>query len=159
MKKILIILFVVLTSLNVEAQETVKWHTDMNEAVKVSKKSKKPLFLFFTGSDWCGWCKRLQKEVLMTPEFAEWAKKNVVLVELDFPRKGEQSAEVKQQNAQLVQMFGVKGYPTIWITQAKKGKDDKINFTPLGSTGYVAGGPSKWLEAANTILANKEAKK
>lgn len=157
MKKLFLILFFVIGAMSAEAQE-LKWHTDMKEAIKVSNKTKKPLFLFFTGSDWCGWCIRLQKEVLKTPEFAAWAEKNVVLVELDFPRKTAQAVELKQQNAQLAQTFQVRGYPTVWIANASE-KDGKVNFTALGSSGYLAGGPSKWLENANTILANKTPKK
>jgi len=159
MKKFLLILVFALGCLGAEAQETLTWHTDMNEAMKVADKTKKPLFLFFTGSDWCGWCKRLQKEVFVTPEFTEWAKKNVVLVELDFPRRVAQTPEVKQQNAQIGQAFSVRGYPTVWITKAAKGKDGKVNFTPLGNTGYVAGGPTAWLDVANKILATTPPKK
>ena len=78
MKKVLFILFLTLGSLAVNAQEA-KWYTDMDEAMALSEKTKKPMLLFFTGSDWCGWCIRLQKEVLKTPEFAAWAKDNVIL--------------------------------------------------------------------------------
>jgi thioredoxin-related protein len=156
MKKILLILFLTLGSMAVNAQE-LEWHTNMDEAVKLSEKTKKPLLLFFTGSDWCGWCIRLQKEVLKTPEFAEWARKNVILVELDFPRKTPQTPELKQQNAELVKAFGVKGYPTVWITNATKDKEGKLSFQALGNTGYVAGGPAPWLDGANKILANKKA--
>lgn len=151
MKKIAITLFLVLGSLTIQAQE-VKWQTDMNEAMKISKKSKKPLFLFFTGSDWCGWCMRLQKEVFKTPEFEKWAKKNVVLVELDFPRKTAQDPAIQRQNAELQQTFAVQGYPTVWIVNASK-KDGKINLEKLGSTGYLAGGPTTWLANADQILA------
>lgn len=154
MKKIALMLFLVLGSVTVQAQE-LKWYTDVSEAMKVSQKSKKPMFLFFTGSDWCGWCMRLQKEVFKTPEFAKWADKNVVLVELDFPRKA-QDALVKQQNAQLAATFGIKGYPTVWFTDAEKTKDGKVNFKALGSSGYLAGGPSAWLENANAILATRK---
>jgi protein disulfide-isomerase len=118
-------------------------------------KTKKPLLLFFTGSDWCGWCIRLQNEVLKTPEFAAWAKQNVVLVELDFPRRTPQLPDIQQQNAELQQIFEVRGYPTVWLATPTK-KDGKINLDKLGSTGYVAGGPSKWLETANQILAAKK---
>ncbi|OYQ34380.1 thioredoxin family protein [Flavobacterium cyanobacteriorum] len=155
MKKLLLILFFVMGAITAGAQETLKWHTDMIEAMKVSEKTKKPMFLFFTGSDWCGWCKRLQKEVFTTPEFAAWAKANVVLVELDFPRSVAQTPEIKQQNAELQQVFRVNGYPTVWITTANKDKEGKVNFTPVGSIGYLAGGHPAWLEAANKILANK----
>jgi protein disulfide-isomerase len=154
MKKLVITLFLVLGSMTIEAQE-VTWHTDMNKATEISKKTKKPLLLFFTGSDWCGWCIRLQKEVLKTPEFAKWAKDNVVLVELDFPRRTPQSPEIVKQNAELQQTFGVRGYPTVWLVNSIK-KDGKTSLEQLGSTGYVAGGPSAWLAVADKILANKK---
>jgi protein disulfide-isomerase len=154
MKKLILTLFLVLGSLTIQAQE-LTWHTDMNKALEVSKKTKKPLLLFFTGSDWCGWCIRLQKEVLKTPEFAKWAKDNVVLVELDFPRRTAQQPEIQKQNMELQQALGVRGYPTVWFVNATK-KDGKINLEQIGSTGYVAGGPTAWLAGANQILANKK---
>lgn len=154
MKKLVIALFLILGSMTIQAQE-LTWHTDINKAMEVSKKSKKPLLLFFTGSDWCGWCIRLQKEVLKTPEFATWAKENVVLVELDFPRRTPQTPEIVKQNSEIQQMFAVRGYPTVWLVNASK-KDGKVNFEQLGSTGYVAGGPTAWLEVANQILKNKK---
>ncbi|HYD92088.1 MAG TPA: thioredoxin family protein [Flavobacterium sp.] len=156
MKKVLFILFLTLGSLAMNAQEA-KWYTDMDEAMALSEKTKKPMLLFFTGSDWCGWCIRLQKEVLKTPEFAAWAKDNVILVELDFPRKSAQSIELKQQNAGLAKAFSVRGYPTVWITRATKDSEGKVSFQALGKTGYVAGGPTAWLEGAKQILANKKA--
>jgi protein disulfide-isomerase len=156
MKKIAITLFLVLGSLTIQSQE-LTWQTDMNKALEISKKSKKPLFLFFTGSDWCGWCIRLQKEVFKTTEFAKWAKDNVILVELDFPRSTPQQPEIKKQNAELQQIFAVQGYPTVWFVRGSK-KDGKINLEKLGSTGYVAGGPTAWLTVADKILANKPTK-
>jgi protein disulfide-isomerase len=154
MKKLAITLFLILGSLTIQAQE-LTWQTDMKKAMEISKKTKKPLLLFFTGSDWCGWCMRLQNEVLKTPEFAKWADKNVVLVELDFPRRTPQLPEIQKQNAELQQTFQVQGYPTVWFVNASK-KDGKINLEKIGSTGYVAGGPSAWLAGADQILSNKK---
>jgi thioredoxin-related protein len=134
-----------------QAQE-LKWHTDVKEAIKVSNKEKKPLMMFFTGSDWCGWCIRLQNEVLKTPEFTKWAKKNVVLVELDYPRRTAQSEEIKKQNAELQQAFGVQGFPTVYFAKATANKEGKVNFEGLGSTGYVAGGPTAWLAVADPFV-------
>jgi thioredoxin-related protein len=155
MKKILITLFLVVGSMTMQAQDLV-WHNDVKKAMEVSKKTKKPLMLFFTGSDWCGWCMRLQKEVFKTPEFTKWAKDNVVLVELDFPRRTPQQPEIQQQNAQLQQTFQVQGYPTVWFVNATMNKDKQVNFDKLGSTGYVAGGPAPWLDGANKIIAPKK---
>ena len=152
MKKILVIAFLTLTTMSTQAQEGLTWHTDMTKATDLSIKENKPMFLFFTGSDWCGWCIRLQKEVFKTPEFVKWATDNVILVELDFPRKNEQTDAVKMQNAQLQQQLQVRGYPTVWFVSATKTAEAKVNLNALGSTGYVAGGPQVWLEGANKII-------
>lgn len=153
MKKVFIIVLVFMGSFGVQAQE-LKWETDINKAIAVSNKTKKPMLLFFTGSDWCGWCIRLQKEVLKTPEFKTWAAKNVVLVELDYPRSKPQSDIIKNQNNGLQQIFGIQGFPTVYFATAKV-KAGKPSYTGIGSTGYVAGGPSAWLEVANGILKTK----
>ena len=155
MKKILVIAFLTLTSMSMQAQEELTWHTDMSKATDISIKENKPMFLFFTGSDWCGWCIRLQKEVFKTPEFIKWAKDNVVLVELDFPRKNNQTEEIKLQNAQLQQQLQVRGYPTVWFVSAAKTADAKVNLNALGSSGYVAGGPKVWIDGANQIIQKK----
>lgn len=154
MKKVFLTLLVVLGSFAVQAQE-LKWETDINKAISVSNKSKKPMLLFFTGSDWCGWCIRLQKEVLKTPEFATWAKKNVVLVELDYPRSKPQTDQIKAQNNGLQQTFGIQGFPTVYFATAKVNAKKVPAFTAMGSTGYVAGGPKAWLDVANGILKTK----
>jgi thioredoxin-related protein len=152
MKKIVVLLFLVLTSISLHAQEELTWHTDLTKATDISIKENKPMFLFFTGSDWCGWCIRLQNEVFKTPEFIKWAKENVVLVELDFPRKKEQTEALRLQNAQLQQQLQVRGYPTVWFVSASKTAEAKVNLNALGSTGYVAGGPKVWIDGANQII-------
>ena len=150
MKKIIVALLLFVGSFAAEAQELV-WETNVTKAMAISNETQKPLLLFFTGSDWCGWCIRLQKEVLRTPEFAAWAKENVVLVELDYPRKAPQTADIKKQNNELQMAFGIQGFPTIILANAIT-KDGKVNFEGIGSTGYVAGGPSAWLAVANGFL-------
>jgi thioredoxin-related protein len=150
MKKIYIITLFLIGALATQAQE-LKWYTDVREAITVSNKEHKPMLMFFTGSDWCGWCIRLQNEVLKTDEFKKWASDNVVLVELDYPRRTPQTPELKTQNNELQQAFGIQGFPTIYFTSAET-KDGKVNFKGLGQTGYVAGGPSAWLTVANGIV-------
>lgn len=134
----------------VNAQDLV-WYTDVQKAIELSNKSKKPLMFFFTGSDWCGWCIKLQKEVFAKQEFKKWAYENVILLEIDFPRRSIQEDQLRNQNYQLQQAFQIRGYPTIWFTTAEN-NNGKINFNPFGSTGYVAGGADKWLEVAADIL-------
>jgi thioredoxin-related protein len=154
MKKIFLIALFLVGAFATQAQE-LKWYTDVREAITVSNKEQKPLLLFFTGSDWCGWCIRLQNEVLKTPEFKKWATDNVVLVELDYPRRTAQTPELKSQNNELQQAFGIQGFPTVFFTSAES-KDGKVNFKGLGQTGYVAGGPSAWLTVAEGIVHPKK---
>ncbi len=71
------------------------------------------VLLDFTGSDWCGWCIKLQKETFSKPEFQKFAAESLVLVELDFPRGKEQSEELKKQNQELAEKFGIQGFPTL----------------------------------------------
>ncbi|MBK6339438.1 MAG: thioredoxin family protein [Bacteroidetes bacterium] len=150
MKKIFTLLLVAFLAITSKAEELV-WHTDLMKATELAQKENKSIMLFFTGSDWCGWCKRLQKEVFFMDEFKTWANKNVILVELDFPRTKTLEASITAQNQQLQQMFEVRGYPTCWFVNSTV-KEGKINLEKLGSTGYVAGGPEAWIGSANTIL-------
>ena len=112
--------------------------------------------MFFTGSVWCGWCKRLVKEVFVKPEFKKWANNSVILVELDFPKRTKLPEATQKQNRELAQMFGVRGYPSIWFVNPKIEKEGRVNFNKLGSQGYVAGGPKAWIAGANNILSNKK---
>jgi len=153
MKKIFITLLLVVSAVTTQAQDGQKWYTDLNKAIEASRQEQKPLFLFFTGSDWCGWCMRLQSEVFKTPDFTAWAKDHAILVELDFPRRTPQPEEIKAQNNQLQEMFKVQGFPTVWFVKPSV-NDGKTNLEQLGSTGYLAGGPSAWIASANKILAN-----
>ena len=154
MKKIFLVVLFIVGAFTSQAQE-LKWYTDVKEAITVSNKENKPMLMFFTGSDWCGWCIRLQNEVLKTNEFQKWAKDNVILVELDYPRRTPQTPEIKNQNSELQQAFAIQGFPTIYFTSAES-KDGKVNFKGLGQTGYVAGGPSAWLAVAEGIVHPKK---
>ena len=135
----------------VVAQE-LTWHTDMTKASEIAIKENKPVMMFFTGSDWCGWCKRLQKEVFETLDFQTWAKDNVVLMELDFPRRTALDQATKVQNYQLQQIFKVSGYPTVFFVNPEKKPDGKMNLNSLGRTGYVRGGAQEWLTVANNFI-------
>lgn len=140
------------------------WYTDIMKANDVSAASNKPIFAFFTGSDWCGWCKKLQMDVFSKTAFIDWAKKNVILLELDFPRGKQLSPELAQQNAGLQQTFQVTGYPTIWLfSMAKDNTSGKYNINALGSLGYPQGAERgreevKFLSDANGLFAKKNVK-
>lgn len=141
-------------------QEELVWQTDIKKAQELSNSLNKPIFAFFTGSDWCGWCHRLQRNVFAKPEFKEWAKKNVVLLELDFPRNKQLAPELARQNAELQQTFQVQGFPTIWMFfLTKDTASNHLVISPLGSMGYPSGAePGKeevaFLAEANGYLKN-----
>jgi len=123
------------------------WMTDYNKALAMSKKTGKPILADFTGSDWCGWCIKLKQEVFSKPEFNAWAKKNVILLELDYPRKA-QPAALKAQNAKLAEKYQIQGYPTI-LFLGSKGQ-------VIGKYGYDRGGPSVWTANASKMLKGKK---
>ncbi len=111
MKK-LILTLLLLASVTARAELT--WLTDLDEAKKVATKENKKLLVDFTGSDWCGYCIKLHKEVFDTPEFEKFAK-DYVLVELDFPKRKEQPAAEKAKNQAAQKKYGVNGFPTVII--------------------------------------------
>lgn len=88
------------------------WITNYEQALEFSKEHERPILAFFTGSDWCGFCIRLKENVFTTDTFKDFAKENLILLELDFPREVEQSDELKAQNAALRERFEIRGFPT-----------------------------------------------
>jgi len=114
------------------------WLHDFEAAKKQAKQENKAIFINFTGSDWCGWCIKLEKEVFQKKEFKDFAKENLVLMEVDFPEKKKQSAEVRAQNKKLDKEFKIEGYPTLFLldTEGKKLTDD-IGYREGGAQAYV----------------------
>lgn len=95
------------------------WLTDYNQALAKAKAEKKLVLLDFTGSDWCPPCKNLHKNVLSTREFLDYAAKNLVLVEVDFPRQKQLPAEQRKANQALAERFNIRAYPTIVLLNAE----------------------------------------
>lgn len=156
MKTFSAIIVTLLLSVTAFAQEYTAsnegWLVNLNEAYEQQEKTGKPIMANFTGSDWCGWCRKLKAAVFDTPEFKEWAEDNVILLELDFPRRMQLPAEIKQQNAQLQQGFGVRGYPTVWIFRVEKDEaTNNMNLQAMGKTGYKAS-PEEFIAEAERIM-------
>src|SRR5215213_4076122 len=89
------------------------WSDEYETALAQAKKENKKILLDFTGSDWCGWCKKLDAEVFSQPEFKEYAAKKLVLVEVDFPRGFKLPEATKKQNDALQSKYRIQGFPTI----------------------------------------------
>ena len=115
------------------------WLHDYNKAQEEAKANHKLLFLNFTGSDWCGWCIKFDKDVLSQPQFKNFAHDNLVLVELDFPRKKSQPTEEKKQNVQLAQQYEVLGFPTIVVLNSNGQKVWQFDgYFPGGAEAFIA---------------------
>lgn len=124
----------------------VEWFTDINVAMAKAKAENKFVMLDFTGSDWCGWCKKLKSEVFDQPEFAEFANVNFVMVEVDFPRNKPQTPLQQQMNQQLAELFQIKGYPTLIVLNSA---GERVGAE--GYLGYVEGGPKAFIAVIEKI--------
>jgi len=137
MKKLAIGLVAVSMLLQVRAEE-LQWLTDLPKAQTQAKSEKKLVMLDFTGSDWCGWCIKLHNEVFSKPEFAEYAKKNLVLVEVDFPQKKQQTEQLKKANQALQEKYKIEGYPTIIVLDGSGKKVGELGYQPGGPKAFIA---------------------
>jgi thioredoxin-related protein len=131
MKKIIFSVLAWSVAFGLQAAD-LAWKTDLPAAEAQAKKEGKLVLLDFTGSDWCGWCKKLDAEVFTKPEFEAYARKNLVLVEVDFPAQKPQSASLKAANAALGKKYQVDGYPTlILLTPDGKQVWNQVGYAPL----------------------------
>ena len=99
------------------------WTDNFTSAVGKAKADKKPILALFTGSDWCGPCQNLEKNILIQPAFKDFAKQHLVTLFLDFPRDTKLDDGVKKQNDELAKKFSVEAFPTILILSADGEKE------------------------------------
>jgi thioredoxin-related protein len=141
MKKIALILLTFWIAARTFAGEAT-WLTSLPEAADQASKENQLLLLDFTGSDWCGWCMKLEAETFSRPEFVEYAAKNLVLVQIDFPTHKQQADDLKQANRALKNKYGVNGFPTVLVIKP----DGTVLWEQRG---YLAGGPRAMIDAVN----------
>ena len=125
-------------------KDVFKWETDFELAKQRAKDEKKDMLVDFTGSDWCGWCIKLKQEVFDQPAFQEYAKKHLIMVELDYPRKKVLPDKEKKQNTELAEKYEIQGYPTILLLNSK-GRE-------VARTGYRKDGPEEYIEHLKRLL-------
>ena len=127
------------------------WTDDFDAAKAEAARDGKLLLVDFSGSDWCGWCMRLDSEVFSKPEFLEAAKKDFVLVLVDSPSNQDiLSEKAREQNPALVQKYGIEGFPSVLILDAEGNK--------IARTGYMQGGPAAYLKKLAEIKSTAAAK-
>lgn len=128
-----------------KAAAEVQWTDDFDKAKATAKAQNRFMLLDFTGSDWCGWCIKLNKEVFSTKEFEAYADSKLVCVEVDFPARKKISNKIQKQNMDLQAAYGVKGYPTIILLDP--------DGNTIGQTGYQAGGSEAYVQHLETFIA------
>jgi thioredoxin-related protein len=126
-----------------------EWLTDVHAALDKAAAEHKYVMLDFTGSDWCGWCKKLKAEVFDQPEFIDYANQSLVLVEVDFPHAKQLSGAQQEANNALARKFDIRGYPTIIVIDTMSQK--------VGQAGYMAGGPKAFIAHLEQMPGMKHA--
>ena len=124
-------------------QTELTWLTDFPKALVRAKAEGKSVLLFFHGSDWCPPCVEMQHQVFESPDFIQYARRALILVDVDFPQKSSQSEELKRSNLALKARFNLsrepsEGFPTIALL-------DDAGETVFQETGYAGGGPAEVL--------------
>ncbi|HEX5175562.1 MAG TPA: thioredoxin family protein [Chthoniobacteraceae bacterium] len=119
------------------------WLTNFETAQERARSEKKLLLIEFTGSDWCPPCIMLGRQVFSQPEFKNYAAQHLVLLEVDFPRMKELSAEQKTANEKLAERFGIYGFPTVVLLDPSGNK--------IGELGYMPGGPKAFIAAVEKL--------
>lgn len=122
----------------VSARADSGWVTDYKKAQQEAKANNKLILIDFTGSDWCGYCIQFDRAILSQPEFKEYATKNLILMEVDFPRRKLQTPETKKQNAQLAQQYQIEGFPTVVVLNGE-------GRTIWRFDGYFPDGPAAFI--------------
>lgn len=125
-------------------EDKIAWFTNLEKAQEVAQETNIPIFIHFTGSDWCGWCWKLEEEVYSKPIFQEYVEENMVMVTIDFPKKIKQSEEIVAYNRTLATRFGIRGFPTVQLLNP--------DGTQIAQTGYQYGGPEKYIEHLKELL-------
>jgi protein disulfide-isomerase len=126
------------------ASGPVIWLDDFAKAQKQAQTSGRPILADFTGSDWCGWCMKLDKEVFREKLFQSYARSNLVLFVADFPRGKRQAPRLIKQNEALQQKYQVQGFPTLFLLDA----EGKV----LAQTGYLPGGAAAYVTNLQALL-------
>lgn len=126
------------------------WVDDFDKGLAQAKTEKKIALADFTGSDWCIWCQRLDKEIFSQKEFKDYAKANLVLVEVDFPQTKPLPKNKQEKHDALAKQYDIKGFPTVLVFDADGKK--------IGQLGYVEGGPSAFIAKLEEITKKPGAK-
>ncbi len=119
------------------AQANEEWLTDFQKAKQIAAEKKLPILADFSGSDWCGWCIKLEREVFSQAPFKEYAQDNLILFIADFPRHKQQAAELQKQNQALSSSYSIRGFPSVLLLDASGKQLARTGYQPGGAAAYV----------------------
>lgn len=135
MKKLLILFFSLIF------MSFINWHNNLDDAKQMAKKEHKLILLNFSGSDWCGPCIRLHKEIFAEDAFQKFAEANLVLVNADFPRlkKNQLSPSQQKINDAIAERYNGKGsFPyTVLLNEDGKILKDWDGLPKITAEGFV----------------------
>jgi thioredoxin-related protein len=115
------------------------WLTDYDQALQAAKTENRPVLMDFTGSDWCPVCIQMEKEVLSQPQFQDYAKQKLVMLQVDFPVRKALPQKLQDQNSSLNDRYGVNGMLPTFVLIDPSGKVLQKHL------GYLAGGPAAFI--------------
>ncbi len=146
MKKMIVLMMASLMGFcAIQSVYAFEWSEDLATSAQEARQNQKMILLNFSGSDWCGWCKRLDAEVFSLPAYQEFASSNLVSVLVDFPRGKKQPTALKEKNQQLATHFQVQGFPTLLLFSAEG--------ELIGELGYQPGGPDVFIQSIQQAVA------
>ena len=109
------IIVIVLSAFVLPSTCTAAWLTSFEAAKTQAAASRRPILVFFTGSDWCTDCQQLKSTILENPEFQTFAESRLILMEVDAQRYRPMAALQAEANRQLTRQFNVTTYPTLLL--------------------------------------------
>jgi thioredoxin-related protein len=145
-----ILVFGLITATTAPAAEWRQGAEDgtLGAAITQAKRERKITMFYFTGSDWCSWCRKLDDEVFSQREFDTYARTNLVLVKIDFPQRTAQSEAMKKANREMANKMHVGGYPTLFFFNT--------NGMQIGRSGYQPGGVAAFIRTVDKLTAKPE---
>src|SRR5215471_6574788 len=138
MRRLLLLFAICFGVFQAVGSESLEWFTDAQAALAKAKAENKLVLLAFTGSDWCGWCKKLKSEVFDKPEFAQFAQSKLILVEVDFPQNKTLSQAQQLANAGLAKNYRIHGYPTLILLDQEGKQVRRMGYVFGGSAAVIA---------------------
>lgn len=140
MKKLTSLILAFCLGIILQAQTEVNWLVKMDEAKTLATDQERPILISFSGSDWCGNCMRLGKELFETEDFLEYANENLVLLNLDFPAKkaNKLSEELSVQNDKFAEIYNKQGvFPLTIVVNAEGELMGKVKYPSSSVQGYL----------------------